>query len=47
MAHNHSLFMVGDDSSAIKKLREEFGEVKKVSDLNHVKKNLGNPISTR
>jgi len=38
--------MVGDDdSSAIKKLREEFGkEIKKSSDINHVKKNLGNRL---
>ena len=38
--------MVGDDeSSAIKKLREECsGDIQKLSDLNPVKKNLGNPL---
>ncbi|XP_065194251.1 uncharacterized protein LOC135825567 [Sycon ciliatum] len=37
--------MVGDDdSSALKRLQEEIGPVEKSSDLNHVKKNLGNRL---
>ena len=40
--------MVGDDdSSAIKRLRDEFGaDIEKSSDINHVKKNLGNRLSS-
>ena len=37
--------MVGDDDpSALKRLQEELGLVEKSSDLNHVKKNLGNRL---
>ena len=38
--------LVGDDdSSAIKRLREEYGkDIVKSSDLNHVKKDLGNHL---
>ena len=37
--------LVGDDdSSAIKRLRQKCGEVSKSSDLNHVKKSLGNRL---
>ena len=37
--------LVGDDdSSALKRLQEECGPVEKSSDLNHVKKNLGNHL---
>ncbi|XP_046406334.1 uncharacterized protein LOC124171235 [Ischnura elegans] len=33
-----------DDSSTAAKLRSEVGDVKKVSDINHAKKNLGNSL---